>query len=299
MDTSLPYTDLKSDLDGSAGARLRLTRSVCLLPLLHRAVRLRLGVLPGLHLITEQVEQEQRAQAAARALGAAARGHHVGRDAHAFFADDLQSLDQRDALRAERVDLFAISYALRLADQPHLLGLGLAGLRDVMSLAFGLGLALFGAAAGDLDADRGLHQRLLVVGVRAGLLQLDAFGFGLALRVEHFLALLGQNLLGLRLHQILRQADVADQHVDHVHVVFQQVYADAGLGAFLLLVAVLQISHRRRFRSLVAEDRINQRVHHVLNQPINRTDLGDHERRVFGSDPEDDANFELHSKAVF
>src|SRR5262245_3770365 len=162
---------------------------VCLLPLLHCAVHLRIGVLPGLHLITKQIEQEQRAQAAARAFGAAARGHHIGRDAHAFFADHLQRLDQRDALRAERVDLFAISHALRPANQPHLLGLGLAGLQDVARFALGLGLALFGATAGDFDADRRLHQALLVVGVRFGLLQLDALLFGLALGVVHTLSL--------------------------------------------------------------------------------------------------------------
>src|SRR5262245_19910957 len=101
------------------GQVYRLTEgshSVCLLPLLHRAVHLRLGVLPNFHLIAEQIEQEQSAQAASRAFSATARGHHVWRNAHAFFADHLKRLDQRDALWAERIDLFAISYALRLAD---------------------------------------------------------------------------------------------------------------------------------------------------------------------------------------
>src|SRR4051812_24355086 len=65
-------------------------------------------------LIAEQVEQEQRAESA-RAVAVAARSHHVGRDADVLLADHFQSLDERDTLRAERVDLLAVGDALRLA----------------------------------------------------------------------------------------------------------------------------------------------------------------------------------------
>jgi hypothetical protein len=139
---------------------------------------------------------------------------------------------------------------------------------------------------------------LLVVGARPRLLKLDALLLGLALRVVPVLALLGQNLLRLRLHQLFGQADVADEHVDDINVVLQQVRAHSRLGPLLLLVPVLQVCHRRRLARLVAEDRVNQRVHDVPNQPVNRADLGDHERRVFGLHAEDDAHLKLHRKAI-
>ena len=73
----------------------------------------------------------------------------------------------------------------------------------------------------------------------------------------------------------------------------------ASFGALLLFVPVLQISHRRRLRSLVAKDRVDQRVHDVLYQPVYRADLCNHEGRVFGFDAKNYANFELHREAVF
>jgi hypothetical protein len=42
-----------------------------------------------------------------------------------------------------------------------------------------------------------------------------------------------------------------------------------------------------------------KRVHHVLYEPLDAADLGDHEGRVFGLDAEDDAHFKLHREAVF
>jgi len=63
--------------------------------------------------------------------------------------------------------------------------------------------------------------------------------------------------------------NVTDKDVDDVYVIFQQVRTHAGLGAFLFLVPVLQISHGRRLGSLIAKDRVNQRMHDVLNQAIN------------------------------
>ena len=56
---------------------------------------------------------------------AAARRHNVRSDAHTFLADHLQRFNQRDALRAERVDLFAISDALRFTHQAGLFQLRL------------------------------------------------------------------------------------------------------------------------------------------------------------------------------
>src|ERR1044072_22756 len=125
--------------------------------------------------VFEEAEQEQRADAAAAVAGAvAAGGEDVRGDADVLVADDLEGLDERDALRAERVDLLVVCDALRLAHQSNLLGLCLARGEYVVRLALGLGLALLGAARRDFDADRRRHQVLLVVGVRACLLQLDA-----------------------------------------------------------------------------------------------------------------------------
>src|SRR5205085_5488778 len=107
--------------------------------------------------IFEETEEEERADAARR-VARAAGGEDVGRDADVLLADDLEGFDNRDALRAERIDLLLVGDALRLAHQTHLLGLGLAGGEYVVRLAFGLGLALFGAARGDFDADRGGHK---------------------------------------------------------------------------------------------------------------------------------------------
>lgn len=45
--------------------------------------------------------------------------------------------------------------------------------------------------------------------------------------------------------QLLQQPDVADEDVDHVHVILEQVAAHEGFGAPLLFVTVLQVGHRR------------------------------------------------------
>src|SRR5262252_1378482 len=39
-------------------------------------------------------------------------------------------------------------------------------------------------------------------------------------------------------------------------------------------------------------------MHHVLDQPVDRTDLRNHERSVFGFDSKHDTHFELHRKSV-
>ncbi len=158
-----------------------------------------------------------------------------------------------------------ISNALRFAHQACFLGFGSTRLRDVMRFAFTLRLTLLGAFARDFNADGRGHQIALIIGLRLGPLQLNAFLFGFALCVVHVLALLSQNLFGLRLHQLFRQMNVADQHVDYVNVILQQMRAHASFGTFLFLVPVLQISHRGRLRRLIAKDRINQRMHDVLN----------------------------------
>src|SRR5215213_6317994 len=249
--------------------------------------------------VFEEAQEEERAYAAAAVAHRAAGGEDVGGDADVLLADDPQGLDERDALRPERVDLLVVGDALRLAHQANLLGLGLARGEYVVRLAVGLRLALLGAARGDFDADRRRHKVFLVVGVGAGLLKLYALLLGLALRVVHVLALLGENLLGLRLHQLFGKVYVADEDVDHVHVVLEEVRADAGLGALLLLVAVLQVRHRRRLGRLVAEDGVDERVHDVLYEPVDAANLRDHEGRVLRLDAEDDAHFELHREAVF
>src|SRR6185369_5610211 len=46
------------------------------------------------------------------------------------------------------------------------------------------------------------------------------------------------------------------------------------------------------------KDRVDQRVHYVLDQLLNRADLSHHEGRIFGLDAEDDAHFELHRETV-
>ncbi len=126
-----------------------------------------------------------------------------------------------------------------------------------MGLALAFSLALLGAFARDLHANCCGHEIFLVVSLRLGFLQLNAFLFRLALSVVHVLTLLGEDLLRLCFHQLFRQMNVADEHVHHVNVIFQQVCAYASLGAFLLLVPVLQVSHRRRLRRLVTEDRVD------------------------------------------
>ena len=102
----------------------------------------------------------------AAAFAATAGGHHVRRDANAFSPMTFKRLNQRDTLSAKRVDLFAISDALRLTHQTNLLSFGAAGLLDVVGLALAFRLALLGAFARDLDADRRGHQIFLIVGVR-------------------------------------------------------------------------------------------------------------------------------------
>ena len=103
---------------------------------------------------------------------------------------------------------------------------------------------MLGAFAGYLNADRGRHQIALIVGLRLGLLELNAFLFSFTLRIEHVLFLLGENLLGLRLHQLFRQVDVTDEHIHHVNVILQKMRAHASLSPLLFFVTILQISHR-------------------------------------------------------
>src|SRR5947209_3720620 len=188
--------------------------------------------------VFEETEEEERTDAARR-VARAAGGEDVGRDADVLLADDLEGFDNRDALRAERVDLLLVGDALRLAHEPDLLGLGLTRREYVVGLALTFGSALFGASRRNLDADGGGHQVALIVGVRLRLLKLDALVLGLALRVVHVLALLGEDFFGLRLHQLFGQVYVADEDVDNVHVVLQEMRAHASLRALLLLMSVL------------------------------------------------------------
>jgi hypothetical protein len=51
---------------------------------------------------------------------------------------------------------------------------------------------------------------------------------------------------------------MADEHVDHVDVILQQVRPHAGFSTFLFLMTILQIGHGRGFGCLVAKDRIDQ-----------------------------------------
>jgi hypothetical protein len=114
-----------------------------------------------------------------------------------------------------------IGHALRFAHQAHFLGFGTTRRENIVRFAFGFGLALLCALACYLYTDGRGHKVFLVVGLRRYLLKLNALLFGLALRVEHVLALFGQNLLGLRLHQLRRQVYVADEHIHYVHVILQ------------------------------------------------------------------------------
>src|SRR5437764_1118160 len=237
--------------------------------------------------VFEEAQEEERADAARR-VASAAGGEYVGRDADVLLADDLQGLNERDSLRAERVDLLVIGDALRLAHQTHLLGLGLACREYVVGLALAFGPALFGASRRNFDADGGGHQVALIVCVRLRLLKLDALLLCLALRVGHVLAVLGEEFFGLRLHQLFGEVYVAYEDVDHVNVVLQEVRAHASLGALLLLVSVLQVGHRGRLGRLVAEYGVNERVHDVLYQAVNAADIRDHELRVFGLYAEND-----------
>src|ERR1700755_2168150 len=157
-------------------AELRLVRTFRLLHGL-RAVAGGRGV--DAEAVLEEAQEEERAYAAAAVAGAvAAGGQDVRGDADVLVADDLQGLDERDALRAERVDLLVVCDALRLAHQSNLLGLGLARGEYVVRLALGLRLALLGAARGDFDADGRRHEVFLVVGVGARLLKLNALLLG-------------------------------------------------------------------------------------------------------------------------
>src|SRR6185295_8961585 len=137
-------------------------------------------------------------------------------DANAFLADDFQRLDEGYTLRTKRIDLFAISDALRLAHQTNLLSFGATRLLDVVGLALAFGFALLGAFARDLDTDSRSDQIFLIVSMRLRLLELNAFLFSLALSVVHVLPLLGEDLLSLRLHQLFRQMNVTDEHVNNV-----------------------------------------------------------------------------------
>src|SRR5947209_19299084 len=91
--------------------------------------------------VFEETEEEERADAARR-VARAAGGEDVGRDADVLLADDLEGLDEGDALRAEGVDLLVVCDALCLADQTHLLGLGLARREYVVCLALAFASAL-------------------------------------------------------------------------------------------------------------------------------------------------------------
>ena len=113
-----------------------------------------------------------------------------------------------------------------------------------MRFAFAFGLALLCALGRDFDADGFGHEVFLFVRIRFGLLKLNALIFGLALRVVHVLLLLGENLLGLRLHQLFRQMYMADQNVDDIHVILQKLRAHLCFRALLLFVTILQVGHR-------------------------------------------------------
>src|SRR6185295_13904937 len=132
----------------------------------------------------------------------------------------------------KRVDLLAISDALRLTHQTNLLSFGAARLLDVVGLALALSFTLLGSFARNLDTDSRSHQIFLVVSMRLCLLELNALLFRLALSVVHVLTLLGEDLLRLRLHQLFRQMNVADEDVYYVNVILEQVCAHASLSAF-------------------------------------------------------------------
>src|SRR5215213_741285 len=257
-----------------------------------------LGRLAGHQPLFEQVHQQQRSDPA-RAFRRVAGGQDIWRYPHAVFSDHFQSFYQRDSLRAEGFYLLGVGDALGLAHQAHLFGFGLTGGEDIVRFALAFRLALLGSLAGDLDSDGDRHQIPLIVGLRPGLFELDAFLFRLALSVEHILSLLRQYLFRLRLHQLFRQVDVADKDVDHIDVVLEQVRAHSRLRPLLFLVAVLEVGHGGGFGSLVAEDRIYQRMHHVLYQPVDGPDLRDHKGRVLRPDAKDHANLQLHREAVF
>ena len=61
--------------------------------------RVAVAGLSVLHLLFEQIQKQQLADTAAFAARSA-RGQDVGRDANAFFADDLKCLDHRDVSTA-------------------------------------------------------------------------------------------------------------------------------------------------------------------------------------------------------
>src|SRR5215510_320610 len=247
--------------------------------------------------LPEQVQQKQCPDVASAIPRTACR-HNVRSNANSFLANDLKSLDQRNTLGTNRIHLLGVSHALSFTHQPNFLGFSSTGSLYVARLAFTLSFALLRALAGDLDAYRSRHQIALIVRLSLGLFELDAALFCFSLCVEHILPLFSKDLLSLSLHQLFRQMNVADQHIDHVDVILQQVRTNARFGTFLFFVTILQVSHRGRFRRLVSEDRIDERMHHVLYQPVDRTDLSDHKRSVFGFDAEHDAYFQLHCEAV-
>ena len=148
-----------------------------------------------------------------------------------------------------------------------------------MGLAFGLGLALFGAAAGDFDADRGLHQAL-VVGVRFGLLQLDALLFGLALGVVHTLSLLRQNLQSAFIKSSGRRMWQISTLTTSTWY-FSRCARTRGRRAPVLRGGSADKPSPKTPKAWLRKIELDQRMHNVLNQPVNRADLGDHERRVF------------------
>ena len=116
---------------------------------------------------------------------------------------------------------------------------------------------------GDRDADFGLDQRVLLIGLRLGLLKLDASLLRLLLRIEHRLALLGEVLLLRGLHQRFGQVNVGDHHRNHLDLVRRKIVANGALGGGLLFGAILLIRNRRRLRDLRSEDAVDLRMNHI------------------------------------
>ena len=169
--------------------------------------------------------------------------------------------------------------------------------RTDSAFAFGEADRLLLVLLGDLDADLGLDEVLLLVGLGAGLLGRDARLLGLLLLLVHRELLLGDDLLRLRVHQLLRQLDLADQHRDALDVVLLELDARALLGLPLLLLAVLEEVHRRGGRRLVAERGVDHRVDDVHDQVVDRADLGDHVRRLVRPHPDDDLDRDARSRS--
>src|ERR1041385_1269948 len=210
------------------------------------------------HLLAKQIQQQQRSDTTA-VTGTTTRGENIRSNTYSLLANHFQRLNHRDAWRAERADLFLISNALCFTHQPNFLGFRTACLQNEGRFALRFGFALFGSLSGDFDTDSCGHQVALIVSLRLGLFQLNALVFCFTLGVVHVLALLSENLLSLRLHQLLRQMNVTDEYVYDVNMIFQKMRSHPCFSALLFFMTILQIGHRRGFGCLVAKDRIDQR----------------------------------------